>query len=60
MWIGLDWMDGRLSYTAVTPRASLQSDANKQIDGRDLGEGGGVQNGDLHVENNTLDQLFWT
>ena len=28
-WIGLDWMDG-LSSTAVTPRASLQSDANKE------------------------------
>ena len=27
--MGLDWMDGWLSYTAVTPRASLQSDANK-------------------------------
>ena len=29
-WIGLDWMDG-MGYitTAVTPRASLQSDANK-------------------------------
>ena len=26
-WIGLDGM-GWLSYTAVTPRASLQSDAN--------------------------------
>ena len=26
-WIGLDGLDG-LSYTAVTPRASLQSDAN--------------------------------
>ena len=25
---GLDWMDGWLSYTAVTPRASLKSDAN--------------------------------
>ena len=24
----MDWMDGWLSYTAVTPRASLQSDAN--------------------------------
>ena len=28
-WIGLDWMDG-LSYTAVTPRASLESDANNE------------------------------
>ena len=27
--MGLDWMDGWLSYTAVTPRASLKSDANK-------------------------------
>ena len=26
-WDGLDGLDG-LSYTAVTPRASLQSDAN--------------------------------
>ena len=26
----MDWMDGWLSYTAVTPRASLQSDANKK------------------------------
>ena len=26
---GLDWMDG-LSYTAVTPRASLQSDAKRK------------------------------
>ena len=25
---GMDWMDG-LSYTAMTSRASLQSDANK-------------------------------
>ena len=34
---GWDWMDGIgldgwLSYTAVTPRASLKSDANKYID----------------------------
>ena len=29
--MGLDWigLDGWLSYTAVTPRASLKSDANK-------------------------------
>ena len=26
-WIGLDW----LSYTAVTPRASLKSDANNNL-----------------------------
>ena len=35
--MGWDWMglDGWLSYTAVTPRASLQSDANKlQFDGQ--------------------------
>ena len=29
-WIGLDWMDG-LSYTAVTARASFQSDAKKSV-----------------------------
>ena len=29
---GLDWMDGiGLSYTAVTPRASLTSDANNKL-----------------------------
>ena len=28
---GLDWMDGWLSYTAVTLRASLKSDANKDL-----------------------------
>ena len=28
---GLDWMDG-LSYTAVTPRASLQSDAKNLME----------------------------
>ena len=32
---GWDGLDGWLSYTAVTPRASLQSDANKlQFDGQ--------------------------
>ena len=32
--MGLDWigLDGWLSYTAVTPRASLKSDANKKIE----------------------------
>ena len=29
-WDGMDWM-GWLSYTAVTPRASLLSDANKVL-----------------------------
>ena len=31
-WIGWDW----LSYTAVTPRASLQSDANNKAKSVDI------------------------
>ena len=39
-WIGLDGM-GWLSYTAVTPRASLQSDANNILGGARIILGGG-------------------
>ena len=35
--MGLDWigLDGWLSYTAVTPRASLKSDANNGLPGHE-------------------------